>query len=348
MTQQKELGRLAWADACRLIAMLGVIIIHVSAPIFYSAKSISLGSFLTATALDSVARVAVPLFAMLSGALLLGREGSGALTGVMSRLLKVAIPLAFWSVIYVFWVNYWEGRPLSITGALLQSLKGPVMYHLWFVYMIMGVYVVLPILQPLSVALLASKRFAVYFFGIWFLANAIKVYDHEPILNHLVLTDFLHWPGYFLLGFYLSKSNVFKALPSWFSLIVLGLASATTFLLSWYLNSDAPAPVETAMEYFSPNVMLASVAAFLLIGKIELSPRLIRPVAFFSGLVFPVYFMHLLVIELIKSGMLGFTLGLASMSSFSAILSLSLATFFVSLGIAAVTRAIPYSSRLVG
>ena len=348
MTQQKNMGRMAWADTCRLIAMLGVIIIHVSAPVFYSAKSISLSSFLTATALDSIARVAVPLFAMLSGALLLGRDTSGVLAGVMSRLVKVAVPLAFWSVIYVFWVSYWEGRPLSITGALMQSLKGPVMYHLWFVYMTMGVYIVLPILQPLSNALLESKRFALYFFGVWFLANSIKVYDHEPILNQLVLTDFLHWPGYFLLGFYLSRSAVLKVVPAWCSLIFFGLASATTFFVSWHLNNNAIVPVETAMEYFSPNVMIASIAAFLLVGKIELSPKVSKPVTFLSGLVFPVYFMHLLVIELIKSGMFGFTLDLASMSSFSAILILSLTTFFVSLGIAALTRVIPHSSRLVG
>lgn len=347
MTQQ-QMGRLAWADSCRLIAMLGVIIIHVSAPIFYNYRNIGLSDFLTANALDSVARVAVPLFAMLSGALLLGRETSGAFRGVASRIMKVAVPLAFWSVLHVFWICYWQGLPLSIPSALLQAFNGPVMYHLWFVYMIIGIYIVLPILQPLSAAILSSKHFAAYFFGIWFLANAVRIYDHEPILNHLVLTDFLHWPGYFLLGYYLAHSEAVKKISAWYSGVVFALASVATFLISWYLNSKSPTPVETALEYFSPNVMIASVAAFMLIGKIRLSPELSKPVAFLSGLVFPVYFMHLLVIELIKGGMFGFTLSLSTMSAFGSIISLSLSAFIFSLIIASLSRLVPYSSRLVG
>jgi surface polysaccharide O-acyltransferase-like enzyme len=75
---------------------------------------------------------------------------------------------------------------------------------------------------------------------------------------------------------------------------------------------------------------------------------LIRPVAFLSSIVFPVYFMHLLVIDLIKAGMFGFTLNLASMSTVTAILSLSVTTFAVCLGLAALTRVIPHSAKVVG
>lgn len=347
MTQQHT-GRMEWADSCRLIAMLGVIVIHVSAPIFYAYRTIGLGDFLTANALDSIARVAVPLFAMLSGALLLGRETSGAFRGVASRILKVAVPLAFWSVLHVFWICYWQGLPLSIPSALAQAFNGPVMYHLWFVYMIIGVYIVLPILQPLSAALLASRHFAAYFFAIWFVTNAARIYHYEPVLNHLALTDFLHWPGYFLLGYYLSHSEGVKKLATWYSAVVFVLASIATFLISWYLNAKSPTPDETALIYFSPNVVIASVAAFMLIGKIRLSAKVAKPVAFFSGLVFPVYFMHLLVIELIKSGLFGFTLPLSTMPALGAIVSVSVCAFVISLVIAALSRLVPYSSRLVG
>ncbi|MGE8066782.1 acyltransferase [Pseudomonas sp. NPDC089569] len=348
MTQQQDPGRLAWADACRLIAMFGVLIIHISAPIFYDFRNIELNSFLVANALDSIARVAVPLFAMLSGALLLGRDMSKGLGGIVSRVLKVAIPLAFWSVLHVFWLNYWTGKPLDILNALAQALRGPVMYHLWFVYMTIGVYILLPILQPISVALLSSKRLAAYFFGVWFVINSVTVYFPVSILPHLTLTSFLSWPGYFLLGFYIVRSDIVNKIPAWCSALVFCLASLATFLLSWRINSLSPAPDETAFLYFSPNVLIASCAAFHLIRKIRVAPLLIRPVAFLSSIVFPVYFMHLLVIDLIKAGMFGFTLNLASMSTFSAIFSLSLSTFAVCLILAALTRVIPYSAKLVG
>ncbi|MBX9914333.1 MAG: acyltransferase family protein [Pseudomonadaceae bacterium] len=348
MTQQQDPGRLAWADVCRLIAMFGVLLIHISAPIFYDYRNIELNSFLVANALDSIARVSVPLFAMLSGALLLGRDMSKGLGGIASRILKVAIPLAFWSVLHVFWINYWTGKPLDIPNALAQALQGPVMYHLWFVYMTIGVYILLPILQPISVALLASKRLAAYFFGVWFVINAVTVYYPVNIITHLTLTSFLNWPGYFLLGFYLIRSDVLSKVPVWCSAIVFFLASLATFLISWRLNSLSPIPNETAFLYFSPNVLIAACAAFHMIRNIRVTAVLIRPIAFLSSIVFPVYFMHLLVIDLIKAGMFGFTLNLASMSTFTAIFSLSLCTFAVCLVLAALTRIIPYSAKWVG
>jgi surface polysaccharide O-acyltransferase-like enzyme len=223
-----------------------------------------------------------------------------------------------------------------------------VMYHLWFVYMTIGVYILLPILQPISVAILASKRLAAYFFGVWFVLNAVTVYFPVTIVTHLTLTNFLSWPGYFLLGFYIIRSDALSKVPAWCSAVVFCLASLATFLLSWRFNSLSPIPDETPFLYFSPNVLIAACAAFHLIRKIRVTPVLVRPVAFLSSIVFPVYFMHLLVIDLIKAGMFGFTLNLASMSTVTSILSLSLSTFAVCLVLAALTRVIPHSAKLVG
>ncbi len=346
--QQEDQGRMAWADVCRLIAMLGVVIIHVAAPVFYNYQNISLHDFLAATALDSVVRVSVPFFAMLSGALLLGRDMSKGLGGVVGRVMKVAIPLAFWSIIYMFWMNYWEGKPLSVFDALRNALRGPVMYHLWFVYMIIGVYILLPILQVLSVALLTNERWAVYFFGVWFFVNSITIYFPLEIIPHLNLLGFLLWPGYFLLGFYLLRSDVLDRVSASMSLVVFTLATIATFLIAWKMSVFAGNAVEAAFEYSSPNVVIAAIAGFHAISKVKLHRVLVRPFAFFSSIVFPVYLMHLLVIELIKGGMFGFHLNLVAMSSFWSIVTMSLTTFLISLGLACLIRIIPGSSRLFG
>ncbi|AZD81009.1 acyltransferase [Pseudomonas chlororaphis] len=348
ITQQQDPGRLAWADVCRLVAMFGVVIIHIAAPIFYNYKNISQHDFLVTTAIDSFVRVAVPFFAMLSGALLLGRDMSKGLGGVLGRVMKVAIPLAFWSVIYMFWMNYWEGKPLSVFGALKQAVGGPVMYHLWFVYMTIGVYILLPIIQVLSVAMLASKRWAAYFFGVWFCVNAMTVYVPLEIVPHLTLLDFLRWPGYFLLGFYLMRADVLEKVSGWVGLGVFFLASLATFLITWKLSVSSGNAVETAFEYFSPNVVVAAIAAFHAVSKVRVHRVLIRPVAFLSSIVFPVYLMHLLVVELIKGGMFGFHIDLVEGGALWAILSMSVSTFMISLVMACLIRFIPHSSRLFG
>jgi len=72
-----------WDDAFRLIAMFGVILIHTSAPVLYDYRSMTVDTFLTANAIDSLAKLSVPLLAIASGAFSLGREISVGVAGVL-------------------------------------------------------------------------------------------------------------------------------------------------------------------------------------------------------------------------------------------------------------------------
>ncbi|PBJ95982.1 hypothetical protein CMV24_09135 [Pseudomonas plecoglossicida] len=340
--------RMAQADACRVIAIIGVILIHTAAPMFYSYRSIGLGDFLIANGLDAVARVSVPLFIMLSGALLLGRDVDDRYLSTIRRVTKVALPLLFWSLVYYSWVTYWGGGKFSIVSGVEQAFQGPVMYHLWFVYMIIGLYVILPILQVISVKMLKSDSFSIYVLLVWFLVNSVTIYYPVVLVNNLVLLGFFKWAGYFLLGFYIHRSERCRAIGVWFSAIVFILASLATFFISWWLNSRSPVPSETAFEYLSPNVLIASVAAFNMIMKVKISDHWRSPLAYLSGLTFPVYFMHLLVIELIKGGMFGFTVSFQSMSALPSILLLAILTVVLSFLLSAMARFIPFANRVVG
>ena len=89
---------IAWIDAARIMAIFGVILIHVSAPIFGDNRS-DATTILIVNAFDSLSRASVPLFAMISGTLLLQKQPS--FVSIKNRILKVAIPLFFWSLIYI-------------------------------------------------------------------------------------------------------------------------------------------------------------------------------------------------------------------------------------------------------
>ena len=125
-------------------------------------------------------------------------------------------------------------------------------------------------------------------------------------------------------------------------------ASLCTFFLNWRINSLSTVPNETAYSFLSPNVVLASIAAFMLIQKLQIPNYLDKPLAFTSGLVFPIYFMHILVIEILKAGWLGFSVSSYSFHPSIGIFSLTAATFLMSLAIAAITRLIPHSEKIVG
>ena len=267
MSKQVTEIHLPWMDICRLIAIFGVILIHISAPVFYDYRTISIDSFLIGNGIDSLARVSVPLFIMLSGALLLGKRQKWG--GGSKRVNRVLFPLIFWSFIYLLWIAYWTNKPLDFFSGLKLMAEAPVMYHLPFVYMMIGIYLLLPILEVIYTALISDRNFAIYFFTLWLLINSITIYYPINVIQHLKLSGFFGWSGYFILGYYLTQTEWLLRLSARIYIIIFSLATMCTFFLSWYFNALSLTPNETAFDYLSPNVIVASSAAFLLFKKIN-------------------------------------------------------------------------------
>ncbi|MCI0501913.1 MAG: acyltransferase family protein, partial [Epsilonproteobacteria bacterium] len=293
---------IAWLDIARIIAIFGVILIHVCAPMFGDNRS-DFYAMNIANAFDSLSRASVPLFAMISGALLLQKEPS--FVSIKNRIFRVAIPLLFWSLLYSLYVNHWSPLPFDFFKSIILILKTPAMYHLWFVYMIIGIYLLLPILHSISEKLLVSHTLAYYFFALWFLINSLTVYFPFDFIRLIGLNEFMSWSGYFMLGHYLVYAKQTPKISNTILFIVFLVASSCTFGLTWYFNTDFSPLIETAYIYFSPNVMIASIAAFLLLKQITLSDFYVKIASYLSPLVFPVYFMHLLIIAILSSGILG-------------------------------------------
>ena len=137
------------------------------------------------------------------------------------------------------------------------------MYHLEFVYRIIGVYLRIPFLRIIHVAFVSNGRLAVYFFGLWFFINCLSIYVpvHQLIFS-MRLTSILGWPGYFLLGAYLVHSTFSSMLrQSMFGSLsgyIYFLACVATLSITRWLASSTGSPNELAYEYLSPNVHLGS------------------------------------------------------------------------------------------
>jgi len=339
-------NRIYWADTCRIIATFGVILIHAAAPVFYNFHSTPLDFFLSANLLDSFARVSVPLFVMLSGSLLL--QSTHTTIMIWRRVIKILIPLIVWSLIYLCWNNNWLHNSYSLSDAFYKMLAGPVIHHLWFAYMIIGIYILLPLLKIISDTLNQNKNFAVYFFTCWFIINSITVYFPLVSLKSLNLSNFMGWPGIFLLGRYVNNKSYFLKISRTTLLSLYITGSLTTFFLTWLFMNGSSTPDETAYNYLSPNVVIASISAFIFIRSITIPLAMHKTLKFLSGLTFTVYLMHLLVIELLSSGFFGITITSYSIHPFIGIIALSFATFIVSLLITSIARLIPKIDVLIG
>jgi surface polysaccharide O-acyltransferase-like enzyme len=89
----------------------------------------------------------VPAFIMISGALLLNPQRfQPAAVFYRKRMGRILIPLAFWTVFYLGLRASFEG--LSWPEAARDVVRAGPYGHLWFLYMIAGLYFVTPVLQP--------------------------------------------------------------------------------------------------------------------------------------------------------------------------------------------------------
>ncbi|WP_298693487.1 acyltransferase family protein [uncultured Sulfuricurvum sp.] len=344
-------NHLVWGDICRLIAIFGVILIHCATPILQNYHTLSLDKLLVANVIDSYARVSVPLFVMLSGTLLLGQKYHNHIFDffeIKKRIFKIAVPLLFWSCVYLIFTQQSSKAPLDILYSFGSILNTPAMYHLWFAYMILGVYLLLPILRLIAKAVSRDTYFALYFFALWIIINSLTVYSPINLISQLKLAGFLGWGGYFILGFYLSNANWTHHLSNKISFMIFFMAGLCTFLLTWYLNLRSTSFIEIAFEPLSPNCIIASIGAFLLLQKVQVNKHFIKPLAFISKRVFPIYFIHILIISILGSDKLGFVITPLTIHPAIGILILAFTTFLISLFIILILQKVPFISKLVG
>ena len=153
----QERPSIFYIDFLRFIAVFSVIAIHVLGPFRFLYGDIPNSDWLAASGINSVTRWAVPVFIMITGALLLSTERAFSCEDyLVKRLSKVAVPFVGWTLIYAvvggFFVNdlitgTWSAN--ETMSIISNAPNDPVWYHLWFFYDFIPLYFVIPFLIPL-------------------------------------------------------------------------------------------------------------------------------------------------------------------------------------------------------
>lgn len=123
---------------------------------------------------------AVPLFIMLSGALLLGERIAPPISFLKHRLSRVLIPFFVWSVILFTLSSFKEHWPINLEllpKFIVMTLTTGVIGIYWFVYLIIGLYLITPIIKPYFCS--ANKENMVYLCILLFVFYFISSYFGE-------------------------------------------------------------------------------------------------------------------------------------------------------------------------
>ncbi|WP_251863142.1 acyltransferase family protein [Achromobacter sp. Marseille-Q4962] len=282
-------------DAARWLAALAVVLLHSAALIVSEPAAYGQGAWLAANLYDSAARWCVPVFVMVSGALLLDpARPLDPRRFYARRVARICAPLVFWSLFYLGWrtaLDWWDDGVIDISFWPRKVAQGEPYYHLWYLYMIVGLYLFAPLVRALYARSAPPAR-ALWVVGILGLAILDALYRqalHAPA--GFFLTWFLPYLGYFVAGRLIFDGEMRIPRPG----LVLALSVAAT-ALGVHLLSSARGLNTYFYDYFSVTVPFMSLAAFQCIVS---SPRLPRLPAL-APLTFGVYLIHPLFLDVAK------------------------------------------------
>ncbi|MEG0755604.1 MAG: acyltransferase family protein, partial [Oscillospiraceae bacterium] len=260
-------GRTAYADLLRVAATLAVIVIHCTAE-WLEASAIGSANWNILNVLNGASRWCVPMFVMLSGMFFLDPQKSVTLPSLFFKsILRIVVALVAWGTVYAMWTQ----RPTNgvytiqwLWGALKSVLLGDTHYHLWFLYMIIGLYLLTPFLRAFVKG--ASRSDFHYFFALVFVFSSLL-----PTLLTLrpsTTVTFYIWRMYLstgmgYIGYYLKTYTLGRI--SEFIVYLLGiLGSVVTIGGTLLLSRQGGAFNQVFYQYFSPNVAFMAVAVFVL------------------------------------------------------------------------------------
>lgn len=293
-------------DYLRILAVFAVIILHVVASNWYLVDWNST-EWMSFVIFDGLVRWAVPAFVMISGAMLLARE-IPVKTIYTKYILRMVIVFLAWSTFYAI-MDYRNGQ--SLPNAALNVVTGH--YHMWFIWMIIGLYACIPLLQAIArreqlrkYFLLLSFCFAFVIpqclsvirdFGPGGLSKVVQAIRVD--LNSLDLSMVMGYSFYFVLGYYMDSIEI-SSKNRRILYCLGGLGVVMTILLNWGVSVRTGGPNSYYSSSFTVNVFLESLALFVLFKYCRCRAGLKRTlVVRLSKYSFGVYLVHAYIMELL-------------------------------------------------
>jgi len=354
-------------DLIRTLAIIGVIFLHATNDFSPNRMNqLEVVRWVTVDVYQCIARIGVPLFVMLTGALLLQPSKNESI-GVFlkKRWARIGLPLIFWGALYFVWTYFADNKAVTVNTIIQGYLSSP---HLqfWYLYMLVGLYLITPFLRILLAH--ADDKIMKYFFLLWVLGASIN-----PVISFFTIYDLnssvllvTGWVGYYVLGIYLLKVKIPRSYLVLFMSLGIALAVIATYYMSYIYGG---ANSYYFQDYLSPTMILASVMAYLLLNTIKMPPfktaqnpltqeaekpkqnepsKLRKLMRVISENTLPIFLLHLMVLYALQRGYFGFAINGSVINSIIGVPLITVITLFICLAIIVPLKKIPYLKNLIG
>lgn len=277
-------------DVIRILACFMVVMMHSPMPSLNAN-----GPFLVA--LSYFTEPCIGLFFMISGALLLPVKLDYTIF-IKRRFGKLVIPTLFWTLVYIG-LNLYYGPEHNDLPRTLLSIPFSAQGHgvLWFMYTLLGLYLIAPILGTWLDK--ARKIDLQIVLGLWVITLCYPLLESCLLINESntgILYYFTGYAGYFLLGYYLKRYPTSVPKVAVITIAALG-PIALLAIKRLYIGFD----FYSMFGYLSIFIVALAVSIWILMcwacNWLKINDIKWGGVSLTANLAFGVYLMHIAVMR---------------------------------------------------
>lgn len=345
MQKSRKLKRNYWLDILKIVACLLVVVNHSSSILIkytnYTKISVYVYSYMFA-----ICKIGVPLFIMCTGYLLLSKKNT--YKQIIKRIIRIIIPLFAMSFLY-YYIN--NGHlEFNVISFLKKFIGEPMDIYLWYLYMLIGLYLVIPFIQKM-INKFEKKDYIIFIILFLLIPGIVKllsVYLKISISEFFSIGTFPIIIGYLVAGVYLTKIKLNKSylIISIVSFVVFIVIFANSFYAFYFNNYISPYMLDSV---FYITVSVPSLSVFYIFRylfenkKINLtSCKIIEEISLTT---FGIYLIHQLFIYKIYN--MYIIQNIFKTSAYLGILILPIVIFIVCSIIMFIVRKIPFAKKFL-
>lgn len=274
----------------RVISMIMVVIIHIAnyyCRAFYDIDKIS---YLGALIFNTISRISVPFFFMISGATLLNKEYDKRKN--KDRIIKKVITLFVITIIYFIWDKYYMNKDINF----LSLLSKPERKLLWFMYAIIGIYISLPFVKCMVDEM--GKEEDKLFVILWLIFNGIFKGLNIGNTYLIPIISGTYYLGYFIIGYMITKHyDYIKKKKNNNLLLITAIISFIIVVISTYfLSLNINKHFTYLLTYSNIIIMVASLSSYIYL-YFNIKNKENKIISNLSNLSFGIYLFHGIILD---------------------------------------------------
>ena len=286
-------------DLLRVLSMFLVIVIHVANYYCRAFSDITNVSYFFAVLFNALARVSVPIFFMISGALILSKKFD--MKKHLKRIKRLLVTLIVFTVIYFIWDKFYMDKQMP---SIISLIYTPERSMLWFMYAIITLYIATPFIKVMVDNM--DEKLDKLFVILWLITSGgaylLKIYTKMDFDYLIPIVNGTYYLGYYIIGNmiikYKDKIDFKKYNKTNIVLCIISILIIT--LLTYFISIDKNYYYSLYLAYRSILYNILSIGSFLLI-YFNIPNKENKMISFISPYSFGIYLVHGMILNVVMN-----------------------------------------------